>query len=71
LLKTPQFVNAVIPSGLRVGHGLGSCTTEVGFSKPLELMGRQIILFDTPGFDDTTRTDVEILAEIGVFLGNL
>ena len=32
------------------------------------LEGRQITLLDTPGFNDTKRTDTEILSEIAIFL---
>jgi hypothetical protein len=66
-----QFINRVSNSKLPVGHGLESCTSKVYFSEPFELLGRRIIMFDTPGFDDTNRTDAEILAEISLFLGNL
>jgi hypothetical protein len=33
--------------------------------------GCKVVLFDTPGFDDTTKQDVEILTELSVFLGGL
>jgi len=43
----------------------------VGASNPFEVKGRQVILLDTPGFDDTNRPDVEILTEISLFLAGL
>ena len=30
--------------------------------------GRKVHLIDTPGFDDTTRSDVDILMEVAFFL---
>ena len=35
------------------------------------LDGRQVILFDTPGFDDTYRLDADILAELAETLSAL
>jgi len=64
-----SFINEVTGSTLRVGHGLESCTSEVHLSNPIRLQGQQFILVDTPGFNDTTRTDADILMEISVFLG--
>ncbi|KAK1756461.1 GTPase IMAP family member 4 [Echria macrotheca] len=52
---------------LRVGHSIYPCTQEpqvVTFT----LDGRPILLIDTPGFDDDTRTDVEILEDIAKWL---
>jgi hypothetical protein len=66
-----QFINAVSKSNLTVGHTLTSCTSEIHFSEPFDMEGREVVLFDTPGFDDTNKTDVDILTEIAVFLGDL
>jgi predicted GTPase len=35
---------------------------------PFELDGRSITLIDTPGFDDTTKSDTDILKMIAGFL---
>jgi hypothetical protein len=64
-----QFINAVTNSGFRVGHGLQSCTSDVKLSKPFAVKGQRVKLIDTPGFDDTNRTDADILRDITVFLG--
>jgi predicted GTPase len=64
-----QFINAVTGSELQVGHGLESCTSEVHLSNSITLRGQEFLLVDTPGFNDTTRTDADILMEISVFLG--
>jgi len=48
--------------------GLQSCTSIVQVSKPFVLGRRTITLIDTPGFDDTTRSDTDILRMIAAFL---
>jgi predicted GTPase len=63
-----QFINLVSDSNLRVGEGLRSCTNIVQTAIPFELGGRSITLIDTPGFDDTTRSDTDILKMIAEFL---
>jgi len=46
-----------------VGHELESCTKEPSCAA-IDVQGRQILLVDTPGFDDTYRSDKEILESI-------
>ena len=65
-----KFINLVSGSHLQVGEGLRSCTPEVQTSNPFELSGRRVTLIDTPGFDDTLKTDTEILKLIASFLAN-
>ena len=48
--------------------GLESCTTEVQLANELTLDGRTVILIDTPGFDDTTKSDAEVLKIVAAFL---
>ena len=43
-----------------VGKGLTSCTVEMN-PVPVVVDSHECILIDTPGYDDTTRSDVEIL----------
>lgn len=62
------FVNLVSGSTLRVGDGLESCTTKVQISRPFELNNRHVELIDTPGFDDTTKSDADILNMIATYL---
>jgi hypothetical protein len=66
-----QFINLVSESNLGIGSGLGSCTSVVQPGKPFDLDGRRVILVDTPGFDDTTRSDVDILNTIALFFATL
>ncbi|CAE6352844.1 unnamed protein product [Rhizoctonia solani] len=66
-----SFVNDASGSNLQVGHGLPSCTKAVQAGPVFTIDGRAVQLFDTPGFDDTTLTDTEILRSISEFLLNL
>lgn len=56
---------------MRVGYGLESCTSEIEVSSSLVLNGRPITLIDTPGFDDTTRNEAEILGLIADYMAAL
>ncbi|KZT01509.1 P-loop containing nucleoside triphosphate hydrolase protein [Laetiporus sulphureus 93-53] len=62
------FINLASGSKLRVGKGLESTTTRMELSKPFKLDGHDIALVDTPGFDDTMRSDAEILTIIAAYL---
>lgn len=64
------FVNVASGSQLPVGRGLESCTGDVMTSKPFALNGHTITLIDTPGFDDTNRSDTDILKSISAYLAN-
>ena len=56
--------------GRRAGSRLGSCTTEIRavrvFNHPV--YGNRLVLVDTPGFDNTTKSDMEILQMISNWL---
>ncbi|KAJ2935816.1 hypothetical protein H1R20_g1278, partial [Candolleomyces eurysporus] len=58
-----RFINLATqsPNKLQVGHSIQSCTDAVERADPFDLDGRRIILFDTPGFDDTNKSETEIL----------
>ena len=65
-----QFINAATGGSVRVGHELESCTTEIGIIKchfP-EMTGLDVVFVDTPGFDDTNKTDLEILEMVADWL---
>ena len=47
---------------------LESCTAEVQLTNEFTLDGRRLMLIDTPGFDDTSRSDTDILKMIAAFL---
>ena len=56
--------------GRRAGSHLESCTTEIRavrlFNHPVH--GDRIVLVDTPGFDDTNKSDLEILQMVSNWL---
>ncbi|OQO07647.1 hypothetical protein B0A48_07344 [Cryoendolithus antarcticus] len=53
--------------GIKIGHQYESCTTDV---EPFEfeLDGRHVTLIDTPGFNDSSRSEAEVLTEIANYL---
>ncbi len=59
-----QLINLASGSNLTVGEGLESGTYEVNVALDFGLDGRVVTLIDTPGFDDTNRSDTDILATI-------
>jgi len=63
-----QFINLASHSSLRVGMNLESCTDEVQLADEFTIDGRRVVLIDTPGFDDTTKSDTDILRMIADFL---
>ncbi|KAM6490523.1 P-loop containing nucleoside triphosphate hydrolase protein [Amanita muscaria] len=65
-----SFVNVASGSSLVVGGGLQSCTSQIQVSSPFLLNGRLVTLIDTPGFDDTQRSDSEILNSIASHLAS-
>jgi len=54
-------------SSLPVGNNLESCTKEIG-TVQCTINNRPVTLIDTPGFDDTTRSETEIIRMIAHFL---
>ncbi|KAJ7707496.1 P-loop containing nucleoside triphosphate hydrolase protein [Mycena rosella] len=63
-----SFINVVSGSNLRVGRTLQSCTSTVQVAPAFRLDGRWVTLIDTPGFDDTSKSDTDILTLIAAFL---
>ncbi|PVF93008.1 hypothetical protein CPB86DRAFT_877474 [Serendipita vermifera] len=63
-----SFINLASGSNLKVGSGLRSCTTPVTPTAPFFLGGRQVVLLDTPGFDDTNKSDIDVLEEIASYM---
>ncbi|RDB26374.1 GTP-binding protein A [Hypsizygus marmoreus] len=62
------FINMASGSNLRIGRGLQSCTSIVQIARPFDMAGRRVTLIDTPGFDDTNKSDADILRMIAAFL---
>ncbi|EED77433.1 predicted protein, partial [Postia placenta Mad-698-R] len=61
------FTNLVSGSSLPVGTTLESSTKEIQFAK-FELDGEHIVLIDTPGFDNTDRSQADVLNQFATFL---
>lgn len=52
-----------------MGHELESFTAKIGtFRFPHPVDGHPVVFVDTPGFNDTRKSDVEILSMIAEFL---
>ncbi|KAF9463764.1 P-loop containing nucleoside triphosphate hydrolase protein [Collybia nuda] len=64
------FINCATGSDSeKVSDELASCTREIKEATPFKLNGYKVRLIDTPGFDDTERSEVEILRKISDYLG--
>ncbi|KAK4155080.1 hypothetical protein C8A00DRAFT_13861 [Chaetomidium leptoderma] len=61
------FISLLAEQSIRIGHSLNSCTADIGIYS-FQYGDRTVYLIDTPGFDDTSRSDTEILKEIAFFL---
>ncbi|KAF9469800.1 P-loop containing nucleoside triphosphate hydrolase protein [Collybia nuda] len=65
-----SFIAKVTGGDVRIGHDLQSCTTDIKIVK-YECPDKSdfdVVFVDTPGFDDTERSDVEILEMIADWL---
>ena len=63
-----QFINLASGSNLQIGMDFESCTAEVRLANEFTLDGRSVTLIDTPGFDDTSKCDTDILKMIAAYL---
>ena len=66
-LNSEKFINIATGVDAGVGHGLESCTSEIGIIK-MAFPGSNVVFVDTPGFDDTKRSDSDILKMISDWL---
>ncbi|KAH6887450.1 hypothetical protein B0T10DRAFT_71258 [Thelonectria olida] len=63
-----SFISHCCEKIAQVGHSLHACTTTVDVYA-YELSPQQTVyLIDTPGFDDTNRSDTEVLREVASWL---
>ncbi|KAJ4189097.1 hypothetical protein NW767_011748 [Fusarium falciforme] len=65
------FIGKVTGQDVKVGHSLVSHTAAVGVFPYQQSPNRCVYLVDTPGFDDTTRTDTEVLKDVAFFLSQI
>ncbi|KAK1227927.1 hypothetical protein PQX77_009066 [Marasmius sp. AFHP31] len=62
-----SFINLVGQSEFLVGDGLDSCTNRIQ-QHPFTFEGQDVVLIDIPGFDDSNKSDAEIVKMIADFL---
>ncbi|KAF4462061.1 hypothetical protein FALBO_11137 [Fusarium albosuccineum] len=65
-----SFISACSGRPVKIGHELESCTSTVDVYPCNFLPGRTVYLIDTPGFDDTEKTDTDVLREIAAWLAD-
>ncbi|KAF5984454.1 P-loop containing protein [Fusarium bulbicola] len=65
--KTTFVSKAANRTDLEIGHGIDSCTQDIK-SVTFNLDGNQVTLIDTPGFDDTFKSDGDILQLVANYL---
>lgn len=64
-----SFIQLLTDESVTVGKALKSCTTSVGIHRCRRRSDRRTVwLVDTPGFDDTYKSDADILKEIASWL---
>ncbi|RSM19457.1 hypothetical protein CDV31_001617 [Fusarium ambrosium] len=65
------FIKLLTGSDVKIGHNLAACTADVGIYALDTAGGHSVALIDTPGFDDTYRSDTEVLTDVAYFLAQL
>lgn len=63
-----SFIKTCSGKDVQIGHNLVSCTADVQDISFMYTDRLRIHLIDTPGFDDTNKSDVEILQNISHWL---
>ena len=66
-LNGEQFINVATGVDVGIGHDLESCTSEIGLIK-MRYLGSNIVFVDTPGFNDTSKSESDILKMISDWL---
>ncbi|KAG7285035.1 hypothetical protein NEMBOFW57_009653 [Staphylotrichum longicolle] len=67
--KTTFVSRATGRTDLAIGHGIDSCTQDI-IPITFNLDGRRVTLIDTPGFDDSERSDADILGLIAAYMAH-
>jgi len=62
------FINLFSDFPVTIGHELEACTAQVAIFPATLPDGTKLWLVDTPGFDDTYRSDTDILREVAGWL---
>ncbi|KAK4040361.1 hypothetical protein C8A01DRAFT_46258 [Parachaetomium inaequale] len=63
-----SFISLCSGKSVSIGHSLESCTSTVDIYAYDVSPERTVYLIDTPGFDDTTKSDTDVLSEIAAWL---
>ncbi|KIW77965.1 hypothetical protein Z517_07798 [Fonsecaea pedrosoi CBS 271.37] len=63
-----SFISLLADQDVEVSHSLHSDTASIKIYSFNDQRGRTVYLLDTPGFDDTTRSDAEVLKDISYLL---
>ncbi|KAL5353743.1 hypothetical protein ACLOAV_001784 [Pseudogymnoascus australis] len=61
------FISKCTSDKVEVGHGLKSHTNEIQVYS-LKYVDKTVHLIDTPGFDDTYRSDIDVLKDVSYWL---
>ncbi|KAF8429576.1 hypothetical protein EV426DRAFT_581863 [Tirmania nivea] len=64
------LISHLTKAPVRIGHDLNSCTSEIT-TYTVNMSGQVVRLIDTPGFDDTNRSDSDILGVIALTLAKI
>ncbi|CAH0057605.1 unnamed protein product [Clonostachys solani] len=62
------FISRCTGKDTNISHGLFSCTDSIDVFD-MKWEGRRIYLIDTPGFNDTNRSDIDTLSVLATYLG--
>ncbi|VUC35473.1 unnamed protein product [Clonostachys rosea] len=62
------FISRCTGKDTNISHGLFSCTDSIDVFD-MNWEGRRIYLIDTPGFNDTNRSDIDTLSVLATYLG--
>ncbi|KAM3511441.1 hypothetical protein MY11210_004933 [Beauveria gryllotalpidicola] len=65
-----SFIATCSGKPVQIGDNLQGCTSQVDVFAYEMTPDRTVFLIDTPGFDDTNRSDTQVLTEIARWLGD-
>lgn len=66
-----QFINTATDSHLAVGSALTSRTQSIQLSRPVQFGSRRVVLIDTPGLDDTSRSTEDVIRMVTAYVANM
>ncbi|EPT00186.1 hypothetical protein FOMPIDRAFT_14168, partial [Fomitopsis schrenkii] len=66
-----SFINTATESHLAVGSALSSRTHNIQLSRPVRCDSRRVVLIDTPGLDDTSRSTEDAIRMVSAYLAKM